>query len=224
MTRAFETRRADTRARLDNEPDVVVSDGQVVFQHAFETIEDSETFCYAPADVVDAGRRLLMTDAADGISVAVHDTVVVRVGCNCVPVFAAVNGGRGRGLFSFKCVYPDCSAFLDVRVLQHVDVVKWVLMGVSHTLDFSTFPPRLPRNTFRGETMEAIRRMVMQNHSSAEIRMTNNVLCNTEVIVDGVFEQKNSGARGLSRWLRLRNKLSRKQPIVFHIDCFVQFL
>ena len=175
MTRAFEARRADARARLDGEPDIVVSDGKVGFRHAFETVEDSETFCFAPEDVVDAGRRLLTIDVADGISAAVHDTVVVRVGCNCVPVFAAVSGGRGRGLFSFKCVYPDCSAFLDVRVLQHVDVVKCVLMG-SRTHDFSTFPPRLPHNMFRGETGAAIRRMVLLNHSSAEIRMTNNVL------------------------------------------------
>ena len=84
------------RARLDGEPDVVVSDGNVGFRHMFETVEDSETFCYAPEDVVDAGRRLLTIDAADGIPAAVHDTVVVRVGCNCVPVFAAVSGGRGR--------------------------------------------------------------------------------------------------------------------------------
>ena len=101
MTRAFAARRADARARLDGEPDVVVSDGKVGFRHVFETVEDSETFCYAPEDVVDAGRRLLTIDVADGISAAVHDTVVVRVGCNCVPVFAAVSGGRGRGLFSF---------------------------------------------------------------------------------------------------------------------------
>ena len=149
MTRAFEARRADARARLDGEPDIVVSDGKVGFRHVFETVEDSETFCFAPEDVIDAGRRLLTVDAADGMSAAVHDTVIMRVGCNCVPVFAAVSGGRGRGLFSFRCVYPDCSAFLDVRVLQHVDVVKCVLMGVSHTHDFSTFPPRLPRNMFR---------------------------------------------------------------------------
>ena len=101
MTRAFEARRADARARLDGEPDVVVPDGKIEFQHMFETVEDSETFCYAPEDVVDAGRRLLTIDAAGGISAAVHDTVVVRVGCNCVPVFAADSGGRGRGLFSF---------------------------------------------------------------------------------------------------------------------------
>ena len=31
------------RARLDGEPDVVVSDGNVGFRHMFETVEDSET-------------------------------------------------------------------------------------------------------------------------------------------------------------------------------------
>ena len=148
MTRVLDAWRADARSRLDSAPDFVVAGGKVDFRHTFEAVEDSESFCRAPEDVVDAARRLLTLDAADGVSAAVHDTVVVRIGANRVPVFAMVNGGRGRGLFSFKCVYPACAAFLDVRVLPHVDVVKWVLMGVSHSHDFAAFPPRMPRNTF----------------------------------------------------------------------------
>ena len=99
--RAHSQQDGETRARLDGEPDVVVSDGKVGFRHMFETVDDSETFCYSPEDVVCAGRRLLTVDAADGLSASVHDTVVVRVGCNCIPIFAVVSGGRGRGLFSF---------------------------------------------------------------------------------------------------------------------------
>ena len=174
MTRAFAARRVDARARLDGEPDVVVPDGKVGFRHAFETVEDSETFCFAPEDVVDAGRRLLTIDAADGISAAVHDTVVMRVGATAFRSLRR-STADAAGASSRSSVHPDCSAFLDVRVLQHVDVVKCVLMG-SRTHDFSTFPPRLPHNMFRGETGAAIRRMVLLNHSSAEIRMTNNVL------------------------------------------------
>ena len=156
MTRAFNLRRADARARLDSEPDIAVSGCNVDFNRMFETIEDDETFCLAPAYVVDAGRRLLTIDTAGGVAAAVHDTVVVSIGCNRIPVFAMVDGGRGRSLYTFKCVYSDCAAFLDVRVLPHVDVVKWVLMGVSHSHDFSAFPQRLPRNTFRAETKAEI--------------------------------------------------------------------
>ena len=67
MTRAFNLRRADARARLDSEPDIAVSGCNVDFNRTFETIEDDETFCPAPADVVDAGRRLLTTDPVDGV-------------------------------------------------------------------------------------------------------------------------------------------------------------
>ena len=133
-------KRADARARLDAETDIVVVRGDVVFRRTFETIEDCETFCRAPAVVVDAGRRLLTIDAGDGISAAVHNTIVVWIGCNRIPIFAMVNGGRGRSLFSFKCIYSGCSAFLDVRVLPRVDIVKWVIMGVSHSHNFSVFP------------------------------------------------------------------------------------
>ena len=47
-------RRADARARFDNESDVAVSGCNVGFNRMFETVEDDETFCLAPADVVDA--------------------------------------------------------------------------------------------------------------------------------------------------------------------------
>ena len=141
-------------------------------------------------------------DAADGVAAAVHDTVVVSIGCNCIPVFVMVDGGRGRSLFTFKCVYNGCSAFLDVRVLPHVDIVKWVLMDVSHRHDFSVFPQRLPRNTFRAETKAAIRNMVLQNHSSAEIRLKNNVLCNKDVFYNAVRMAREEKKEEQSRALR----------------------
>ena len=125
QTRAFAVRREDARAVRQRAKHRLRR--QTGVQHMLETTEGCETFCCAQAVVVDAGRRILTIDAADGIPAAVHDTVVVRVGCNCVPVFTAVNGGRSRGLFSFRRVYPVCSAFLDVLVLQCV-VVKCVLI------------------------------------------------------------------------------------------------
>ena len=67
MTRAFNLRRADARARLDSEPDIAVSGCNVDFNRMFETIEDDETFCLAPAYVVDAGRHLLTIDTPQGM-------------------------------------------------------------------------------------------------------------------------------------------------------------
>ena len=89
--------------------------------------------------------------------------------------------GRGSTLFSFKCVYSGCAAFLDVRTIANADVIKWVLMGVSHNHCFSTFPSRIPRNTFANETKRSIRKMVLENPPCVEIRMANDVLCNEDV-------------------------------------------
>ena len=131
-----------------------------------------------------------MVDAADGIPAAVYDMVIVRIGCNCVLVFAAVNCRRGRGLFSFKCVSPDCSAFLDVRFFNTTTSSRVSSLGLAPN-DFAAFPPRLPRNTFTDEAMAAIRHMVLPNHSNAEIDMTNKFRCN-----DDVFATRSACAQG----------------------------
>ena len=73
-----------------------------------------------------------MLDSGNGIAMLVHDTVVVNIGCNNVPLFAIVRGSRGHTLFSFKCVYEGCTAFMDVRILRNADVIKWIVMGISH--------------------------------------------------------------------------------------------
>ena len=73
MTRVLAERRADARWRLDSEPDTVVSDGEVRFPHMFETVEDSETFYRALADLVDVGRSLLTIDAAEGVATKMSD-------------------------------------------------------------------------------------------------------------------------------------------------------
>ena len=153
----LEQRRASAIARLDAESDFVISGGIVGFRQSFETVEALETFCRAPQCIVDTGRRLLGLDVGNGISTLVHDTVVIRIGCNNVPLFAIVSGSRGHTRFSFKCVYAGCTAFMDVRVLRHADVIKWIVMGVSHNHGFSSFPPRVPRNTFGAETRATIR-------------------------------------------------------------------
>ena len=155
MASGVAPRRAEARARLDAASDFVVSDGKVRFRQVFETVKDTETFSRAPDDVVDAARRLLAIDVARGLSAIVHDTITVTIGCSRVPLFAMVCGGRGRTLFSFKCVYSECRAFLDVRIVSNADVIKWVLMGVSHNHGFSSFPQgcretRLPAKHWRG--------------------------------------------------------------------------
>ena len=135
-------RRADARARLDSESDFVVTGGKVGFRQSFEAVEAHETFCRAPESIVDAGKLLLELDLGNGISRLVHDTVVVKIGCNNVPLFSMVSGGRGHTLFSFKCVYNGCTAFMDIRVLRHADVIKWIVMGVSQPRIFGISSPR----------------------------------------------------------------------------------
>ena len=195
-------RRADAKARLDSESDFVVIGGSVCFRQSFQAVEADETFCNAPESIVDAGKRLLELDIGNGISSLVHDTVVVRIGCNNVPLFAMVGGGRGHTLFSFKCVYMGCTAFMDIRVLRHADVIKWIVMGVSHNHDFSTFPNRVPRNTFDAETKAMINNMVVQNKPSAEIRLTTGALCNKHVFQNALRQARSDIRADQSRALR----------------------
>ena len=75
MSSVVPSRRADARARLDIESDFVVADGNVRFRQSFETVKDSETFSIAPAEVVEAARRLLAIDIARELSAIIHDTI-----------------------------------------------------------------------------------------------------------------------------------------------------
>ena len=72
MSSVVASRRADARARLDMESDFVVTDGKVRSRQSFETVEGAETFSIAPAEVVEAARRLLAIDVARGVSGIVH--------------------------------------------------------------------------------------------------------------------------------------------------------
>ena len=86
-------------------------------------------------------------------------------------MFALENGGRGRTLFTFKCVYVNCSAFLDMRVFSAVDRVKWVLIGVSHPHDFLFFPQRTPRGTFPDDVVASIGDMAQKNIPRATVKI-----------------------------------------------------
>ena len=202
MSSVVASPRAQARAMLDMELDFVVTDGKIRFRQSFETVEDPETLSMAPDEVIDAARRLLTTDIARGLSAIVHDTIVVEIGSSRVPLFAMVSGGRGRTLFSFKCVYSGCMAFLDVRTIPNADIIKWVLMCVSHNHGFSTFPTRMPRNTFTNQTKEAIHKMVLENRPCGEIRMKNDVLCNKDVLYNAMRGAREEMRTDQSRALR----------------------
>ena len=114
MSRDFE--RLHRRHLLDAQPDFVIDGASITFNKAFDVLETTDTYARAPDDVIESARGMLETDVVDTVPKMVHDTVTVRIGCCVVPVFALDNGGSGLTLFTFKCVYENCSAFLDVRV------------------------------------------------------------------------------------------------------------
>ena len=74
-----------------------------------------------------------------------------------------------------------CSAFLEVRLFTGVYSVKWVMMGLSHSHGFASFPERVPRSTFSEQTLERFEEMARQNKTSAEIAMANDVFCDKHI-------------------------------------------
>ena len=52
-----------------------------------------------------------------------------------------------------------------------VDMVKWVVTGVSHSHSFSVLPPHMPRNTFPDDVVEKIRRIAAEKVNVAEIKL-----------------------------------------------------
>ena len=96
MVTTLAQRRADAKACLDCESDFVVVGVDVRFRQSFRAVEADETFCHTPESIVNSVKRLFELDIGNGISSLVHDTVVVKIGCNNVPLFAMVSGGRGH--------------------------------------------------------------------------------------------------------------------------------
>ena len=174
-------RRLETRRELDALPDFTATASGVAFRQSFVRIEADESFCVAPTSLNDACRRLLSLDIDGTVARLVHDNVTFKIGCNFVPPFALVNGGRDRTLCTFRCVYDNCSAFLDVRKFAGAEKLKWVIVGVSHGHDFSSFSSRTPRNTFHTPTVEEFNLSVANNFVCGEIKMKHNVLCPKDV-------------------------------------------
>ena len=140
-----------------------------------------------------------ITTCASGL-VTAH--VIVKIGSNTIPLFALVDGGRGRSLHTFRCVYTGCAAFMDIRVLPHADVIKWVVMGVSHNHHFGSFPRRLPRNTLGADVRAAVHAMVLRNRPCAEIRRQHGILCNKNVLQNAMRSARKELVSEQSRSLR----------------------
>ena len=123
------------RAELDAMPDVAVDGTELAFAQRFATVTDDEPFFTAPDAFVASCRALLDADVVDTVPRLVHDTICVRIGCNRVPLFALVSGGRDRTLYVFRCVYAGCAAFLDVRRFLGADKIKLNItyLSLTHT-------------------------------------------------------------------------------------------
>ena len=175
------TTRQIARRKLDDETDFVVVDSDITFRQTFETVELVETYIHAPREIVEATRKILTAERFDSVAKTVRHMILYSVGCNRIPLFANVRSGRGRTLFEFQCVFDGCPAFLDVRLFSGVDIVKWVVTGISHSHSFDVFPPRMPRNTFPDDILEKIRGMGAEKVQTAEIKLKMGVLCNRNV-------------------------------------------
>ena len=152
MARDYE--RLHRRYLLDAAPDFVIDGGSIAFGKAFDVLEAPDTYARAPDDVIESARSLLEMDVVDTVPKMVHDAVTVRIGCCAVPVFALEDGGRGRTLFTFKCVYENCPAFLDVRVLtageqSEMGVDGGLTLARLHVLPAAHAPRHLPRRRRR---------------------------------------------------------------------------
>ena len=66
-------------------------------------------------------------------------------------------------------------------VFSGADVIKWVIMGVSHSHTFSVFPSRMPRGSFPPDVAETIREMASNKVRTPEIKMAVGALCNGDV-------------------------------------------
>ena len=195
-------RRICMRNALDQLSDFVIEGARISFRHVLETLEAEETFCSAPSDIVDVARRVLTLDLDRNLSEIVHDNITLKIGGNCVPLFAMVSGGRSHTFFSFCCVFPNCSAFMDVRTLPRANCIKWIIMGISHNHLFSTFPSRVQRNIFTEKSKAVISSMVLQNISSSSIRLQCNIMCNQNVFQNVLREARTNMRAEQARGLR----------------------
>ena len=212
------TDRRVLRNKLDGESDLVVIDSKVAFRQTFETIELAETYSRAPHQIIEAARNILSAERLVSVTGTVRDTIFFTIGCNRVPLFANVSGGRGRTLFEFQCVFGGCSAFLVIRMFSGIDAVKWVVIGVSHSHSFTAFPPRMPRNTFPEEVLDKIRGMAAEKVNTTEIKLKNGVLCNRDVFQNALRSVRKELSTDQCRDLRNTVSSSHLWSSVIHLS------
>ena len=190
------------RFELDALSDIVVNASSVSFRHDIRTLRAHETFCETPRDVMERTASLLDADIIDGVARTVHDTVTVAIGCNRVPLFALVEGGRARTLFTFRCVYDGCPAFMDIRTFVGQWRVKWIIVCISHTHSFDVFPARMPRSTFPDGAVRLINNKAAENKTTAEIRKELDILCNKDVFQNTIRKTRALSKEDQARRLR----------------------
>ena len=211
-------RRLQSRAELDSESDFSVTESEITFRQSFVSIESEESFFVSPNCLIESCRRLLSLQLDDTVARIVHDDVTVQIGCNVVPVFALVNGGCDRTLFTFRCVYDDCSAFLDIRKFAGADKLKWVIVGTSHCHDFSAFPSRMPRNTFNAAMIQEFNVMVSKGATCCDIVMKHDVLCSKHVFQNAVRNARAVARMDQARAIRDVANKSKMWSSVIHLN------
>ena len=115
---SFNMQRASTRKMLDALSDFAVDGSGLRLRREFVLLSCPEVFVRVPERIVGCMRRLLAMDSVGNVAQAVHDNVVFNIGSSRVPLFALESGGRDRTLFTFRCVYRRCLAFLEVGLFS----------------------------------------------------------------------------------------------------------
>ena len=115
---SVDEKRIQARFELDLLPDYTIVGKSVSLRREFRTLTVDETFCAVPDVVVERAKTLLTYTLVDTVARTVHDRVFFELGCSRVPLFALFVGGRNSTMFSFRCVFDRCSAFLDVRLFS----------------------------------------------------------------------------------------------------------
>ena len=170
--------RIAARRELDDLPDVVIDAQGLRLRQELRVVATAEVFVPIPDPVVERMRVILATELSGSVARVIHDNVYVEIGCNRIPLFALVSGGCDRTLFTFRCVYARCHAFLEARIFSGVYSIKWIATSLSHSHRFDVFPTRMPRSTFSDATLQHIEAMIVTNKTCAEIRLENDILCN----------------------------------------------
>ena len=119
----FEKRRV-LRNMLDGFPNFEIDNGVVTHIRHFATLETADSFLNAPDDIIQSAIALVSRRIDTTVAATVRESLNFKIGSCVIPVFALVSGGTGRSLFTFKCVFESCPAFLDIRTLDFCEQIK----------------------------------------------------------------------------------------------------